>query len=159
MGFGDWKLEKAVQGLIDEAQGLADKLDAMKPHVTDGLAAAAAFWAVSYQETGQDLHQIGTWKPADLRRFISGTNSKIAALRKQRLYDSSDGLAVWLHTARAVTEPRVAPAAKSIWFKLSQAGPNADSWLADLLQDAGLNSDQSRRVPLGFDAGAQAPTA
>jgi hypothetical protein len=150
--FKNWKLEKAVQALIDEAQALADKLDAMKPHVTDGLAAAAQFWAVSYLAEGQDLHQIGTWKPAELRRFITGASSKITALRKQRLYDSSDGLAVWLHSARAVTEPRVAPATKAIWLKLSQAGPNADSWLMDLLQDAGLNSDQPRQVPLGFEA-------
>ena len=77
---------------------------------------------------------------------------RIAALRKQRDYASSDGLAIWLHTARAVTEPRIAPPVRQIWRLLSLAGPNADAMAEDLLQDAGLPVDSRRFVPKGFES-------
>jgi hypothetical protein len=83
-------------------------------------------------------------------RFASATQIKIAALRKKREYDSSDGLAIWLHTARAVSEPRITPPVRDIWHQILNAGTNADSMAQDLLQDAGLPYDQTRRVPTGF---------
>jgi hypothetical protein len=45
-------------------------------------------------------------------------------LRKAREYDSNDGLAIWLHTACAVTEPRITPATHDIWQHQMDAGPN-----------------------------------
>ena len=76
--------------------------------------------------------------------------TKIAALRKQRAYDSSDGLAVWLHTARAVTEPQIAPSVRNIWQRLCAAGPNAASMAEDLVQEAGLETTQIHGAPIGF---------
>ena len=99
---------------------------------------------------GLILYDMTDWKPKDLTRFAAAAEAKIAALRKQRAYDSSDGLAVWLHTARAVTEPRIAPAVRDIWRQLSAAGPNGDAMRDDLLQDAGLPIPQSRNMPKGF---------
>lgn len=150
--FKNWQREKATTALIDEAQALADKLDTAKPHVLDGHAAFSQFWEASYLNEKQDLHALSRLKPEALKRFISATESKIAALRKQREYESSDGLAIWLHTARAVTEPRIAPAVRHIWQLLLTAGPNADAMLDDLLQDSDLPPRESRRVPQGFQA-------
>jgi hypothetical protein len=148
--FKNWQLEKATTALIDEAQALADKLDTAKPHVLDGHAAFVQLWEASYLSEKQSLHDLSFLKPKALMRFISATETKIAALRKQREYESSDGLAIWLHTARAVTEPRIAPAVCQIWQLLMNAGPNADGMLDDLLQDAGLPPRKSRIVPHGF---------
>lgn len=154
--FSAWKQEKATTTLIDEAQALADKLAAAKPHFVDSHAAAAQVWAAFYLAAGDDLYDLIHWKPAAAARFASTAQTKIAALRKKREYDSSDGLAIWLHTARAVTEPRIAPAVREIWQHINDAGVNADSMAVDLLQEAGLPLDQSRRIPKGFcddDAG------
>jgi hypothetical protein len=148
--FKNWQQEKATAALINEAQAVADRLQAAKPHMVDGLAAVAQFWAVSYHAGGQDLRDLSLWKPEEIRRFTSGAMTKIAALRKQRHYDSSDGLAVWLHTARAVTEPRIAPAVREIWQKLSEAGSNCDAMAEDMLTDAGISTGQPRCFPIGF---------
>lgn len=153
--FNAWKQEKATAALVDEAQALAEKLSGTKPHILDSHAAAAHFWAASYLATGQDLFGLNDWTPAAAARFAAAAQSRIATLRKKREYDSSDGLAIWLHTARAVTEPRVAPAARDIWQQILGAGPNADSMAQDLLQDAGLPVDELRRVPKGFDIDEQ----
>lgn len=149
--FSNWKQEKATTALVDAAQALADKLAATKPHILDSHAATAQFWAAFHLSQGQSLHDLMDWKPAAVARFAATTETKIAALRKQRHYDISDGLAIWLHTARAVTEPRVAPAVRGIWHHLLQAGPNAASMAEDMLQEAGLEIDHSLRVPKGFD--------
>lgn len=148
--FGNWQQEKAVQALIDAAQDMADKLAAAKPHIRDDHAATARFWAASYLADGVVLHDLATWKPAAVTRFAKDAASRIAALRKQRAYASSDGLAVWLHTARAVTEPRIAPAVQAIWARLAEAGPNTDSMTEDLLAEAGLPLTQNRSSPAGF---------
>jgi hypothetical protein len=113
-------------------------------------AAAARFWAASYLAEGHNLYDLIEWTPISVARFASGAKAKITALRKKREYDSSDGLAVWLHTARAVSEPRIAPPVREIWHQIMHAGPNADSMAHDLLQDSGLPIDQSRRAPKGF---------
>ncbi len=149
--FSDWKQEKAIAALVDEARAMADKLASTKPHIRDSHAAAARFWQVSYLADGLDLHDLMGWKPAAVTRFVSAATTRIAALRKARAYDSSDGLTVWLHTARAVTEPRIAPAVRDIWQQILAAGPNADGMAADLMAEAGLQGDPSRRVPRGFD--------
>ena len=148
--FSTWKQEKATAALVDEARALSDKLAAAKPHIVDSHAAAAQFWAASYLAIGQNLHELTVWKPAAVARFATAAQTKIAVLRKAREYDSSDGLAIWLHTARAVTEPRIAPAVREIWQQIVDAGPNADAMAHDLLQDAGLPVDQVRRIPKGF---------
>lgn len=148
--FSNWQHEKAKLALIDEAQAMADKLASAKRHVLDSHAAYAQVWAVTYRAQGMDLYDLAQWKPAALTRFTAATLTKIAALRKQRAYDSSDGLAIWLHTARAVTEPRLAQAVREIWRQVSQAGVNADAMAADLLAEAGLPPDASRRIPTGF---------
>lgn len=149
--FNEWKQEKAIAALVDEAQAVADKLAGAKPHFVDSYAATAQFWAAFYLAAGQDLYALMAAKPAAAAKFASAAQVKIAALRKARDYDSSDGLAVWMHTARAVSEPRVVPPVCEIWHLIMNAGPNADSMAQDLLQDAGLPPDQSRRVPSGFD--------
>lgn len=150
--FNDWKQEKATTALIDEAQAVADKLAGAKPHFVDSYAATARFWAASYLALGTDLQALSVWKPAEVVRFAKSAQVKIAALRKQREYDSSDGLAVWLHTARAVTEPRISPAVREIWQHITNAGPNADAMAEDIMADAGLADDGVRRIPKGFDA-------
>lgn len=155
--FTAWKQEKATAALVEEAQALAEKLSATKPHILDSHAAAARFWAASYLAAGQDLFNLTDWTPAAAARFAAAAQSRIAALRKKREYDSSDGLAIWLHTARAVTEPRVAPGARGIWFQIAKAGPNVDSIAHDLLNDAGLPVDEARRVPKGFNINEQSP--
>lgn len=148
--FDTWKKEKATMALIDEAQALSDKLAQAKPHIVDSHAAAAWYWAASYLAAGQNIQDLINWPSAAAARFATTAQAKIAALRKQREYDSSDGLAIWLHTARAVTEPRIAPAAREIWQQLLATGPNADAMTQDLLQDAGLPFDQIRYIPKGF---------
>jgi len=148
--FSNWQQEKATTALVDEAQAVADKLAGAKLHVIDSHAATARFWAGFHLADGLNLFDIVDWKPAAVTRFAAAAVTKIALLRKQRAYDSSDGLAVWLHTARATLEPRIAPAARDIWRLLSTAGPNADGMADDLLQEAGLPVDQGARVPKGF---------
>ena len=148
--FSNWQQEKATAALVDAAQALSDKLAAAKPHVTDSHAATAQFWAAFHLAEGLNLYEVAQWKPAVVARFAAAAAAKIATLRKKREYDSSDGLAIWLHTARAVTEPRIAPAVRAIWRHLLQAGPNADALADDLLQDAGLPTGHGRRVPYGF---------
>ena len=148
--FSNWQQEKATTALIDEAQALSDKLAAAKPHVREAHAAAARFWAAAYLSEGQDLHALVDWKPAAVTRFAATAATKIAALRKGREYDSSDGLAIWMHTARALTEPRIAPAVRGIWRQLSAAGQNADSMAEEMIQDGGLPPDLGRRVPKAF---------
>ena len=148
--FSEWKQEKATAALVDEAQAVADKLAAAKPYFVEGHAAAARFWAASYLADGQDLHQLIEWPTDAVARFAATAQARIATLRKAREYDSSDGLATWLHTARAVAEPRVAPAVREIWQHLLDAGPNADSMAEDMIQEAGLPADKGRGVPKGF---------
>ena len=150
--FGTWKHEKAIAALVDEAQGLADKLAAAKPHFVESYAAEAVVWAAFHQANGHDLADLIHWKPSEAARFAKTAEARIAALRKQREYASSDGLTIWLHTARAVTEPRITPAVRDIWRLLAQAGPNADAMAQDLLQDAGLTMDSRRSVPKGFES-------
>ncbi len=157
--FNTWKQEKATAALVEEAQALAEKLSGTKPHILDSHAAAAQFWAASYLASGQDLFNLNDWTPAAAARFAAAALSRIAILRKKREYDSSDGLAIWLHTARAVTEPRIAPAVRDIWQQILKAGPNAESMAQDLLQDAGLPVDEVRRVPKGLDINEQSPGA
>ncbi|MGO4909271.1 hypothetical protein ACEN2J_13180 [Pseudorhodobacter sp. W20_MBD10_FR17] len=152
--FKNWQREKATTALIDEAQALADKLASAKPHVRDGHAAFAQFWQVSYLQTDQDLDALTLLRPEAIARFVAATETKIAALRKLREYESSDGLSIWLHTARAVTEPRIAPAVRQIWQSLMDAGPNADAMTDDLLQDAGLPPRGGFCVPQGFQTEA-----
>lgn len=154
--FSDWKQEKAIAALVDEARTLADRLDGAKPHIRDSYAATARFWEVSYLAEGQDLHHLASTPPATIKRFIAAAQTRIAALRKARAYDSSDGLSVWLHTARAVTEPRIAPAARDIWAHLMAAGPNTDLMASDLMAEAGLSGDPARRIPQGFGDGPDA---
>ena len=148
--FSTWKQEKATITLVDEAQALSDKLSDGKPHFLDSHAAAAQFWAATYLATGQNLYDLTLWTPAAVARFASTAQTKVAALRKKREYDSSDGLAVWLHTARAVTEPRILPAVREIWQQILNAGPNAEAMAHDLLSDAGLPIEDGRRVPVGL---------
>lgn len=150
--FSNWKQEKATATLVEEAQALSDKLASAKPHFVVSYAAAAHFWDVSYLATGVDLHALIDWKPAAVARFASATQTKINAMRKAREYASSDGLIIWLHTARAVKEPRIAPAVRDIWRQVSEAGSNADAMAKDLLQEAGLDTDLARRVPKGFES-------
>lgn len=149
--FNAWKQEKAITALVEEAQALAEKLGAAKPHIRDSHAAHARFWELSYLAEGQILNDVANWPHAAVTRFISGAQSKITALRKKRHYDSSDGLTVWLHTARAVTEPRIAPGVQDIWQQILAAGPNTDTMVTDLLAEAGLSGDPARQVPFGFD--------
>jgi hypothetical protein len=82
-------------------------------------------------------------------RFVTTTQTRIAALRKTRDYDLSDGLAVWLHTARALKEPRIARPVQDIWQMILNAGPNADSMATDLMAEAGLPAVLVRQSPVG----------
>ena len=148
--FGNWQKEKAIKALVDEAQAVADRLASGKPHATEMHAAAAQYWAVVHQGEGLDLTGLIDWPPAEIARFIRAAQTKIAVLRKARDYVSSDGLAVWLHTARAVQEPRIAPAVREIWGHLARAGRNVDAMTADLLLDAGLPPAWARCQPKGF---------
>ncbi len=149
--FKNWQQEKAVAALVDEAQALADRLAQAKPHQVDSYSAHSRFWSASALAEGQDLFTLSGWKPAALKGFLSASEARIATLRKQRAYDSSDGLTIWLLTARAVREPRMTPALRRIWRHLMAAGPNADAMATDLLAEAGLPHPQSRRTPTGFE--------
>ena len=148
--FSTWKAEKAVQALVDEAQALADKLVGAKPHFVEAYAAWAQVWAVRHRAEGQDLGAVLTWKPAEAARFAKAAATRIAAFRKAREYEQSDGLTIWMHTARAVSEPRILPPVRAIWAALGRAGPNAASMAAEALAEAGLPSDGVRAVPLGL---------
>jgi hypothetical protein len=148
--FKNWQLEKAVQALIDEAEAMADRLGSAKPHVAESYGAAAQFWAVTYLNDGQDLRTIGAWKQTEVKRFIGVSQTKIAALRKKRDYVSSDGLAVWLHTARAVVEVRVRPPVIEIWRLLTVTENNSEAMANELLLDAGLPPGVGRSLPTGF---------
>ncbi len=148
--FSNWQKEKAIQALVDEAQAVADRLAGGKPHAVEQHAAAAQFWAQVHLADGQDLTKLASWKAAEVQRFVRASQTKIAALRKARDYVSSDGLAAWLHTARAVQEPRITPAVREIWTHLSAAGQNVEAMLADLLEDAGMAMAEGRLVPEGF---------
>ncbi len=150
--FSTWKQEKITTALIDEAQAVADRLAGAKLHIVDSHAAAACFWASFHAANGLILHDMADWKPAAVTRFAAGALTKIAALRKQRAYDSSDGLAIWMHTARAISEPRIAPAVRDIWRQIAAAGPNVDAMVDDLLQEAGLPPNRRRDAPKGFAA-------
>ena len=128
---------------------MADKLAAAKPHVRDAHAAAAQFWAGYFLDKGQDLTDLADWPEAAVKRFVNAVQTRIAALRKARDYDSSDGLAVWMHSARALTEPRIAPPVREIWQLLLTVGPNAAGMGQDLLQEAGLPPSMLA-APKGF---------
>ncbi len=152
--FNAWKEEKAIAARVDEAQALADKLETTKPHILDSHAAAARFWQAAFLADGKDLHDLAAWPPANVTRFVNATQTRIAALRKSRDYDSSDGLAVWLHTARAVLEPRIAPPVRAIWQALMTAGPNAPAMAEDLAAEASLVLGPDFTPPRGFQSGA-----
>lgn len=151
--FSTWQKEKATAALVDEAQAVADKLADAKPHQVESRAAAARFWAAFHLAEGRDLYEMSRWTSEAVTKFASSAQASITALRKKRDYDSSDGLAVWLHTARALNESRVAPAVRDIWQHLMDAGPNADPMAEEMILDAGLPMDNRRRVPdgLGID--------
>jgi len=149
--FGTWKAEKAVQALVDEAQALADKLAVAKPHFVDAYATWAQVWAVQFAAEGQDLASVQAWKPAEAARFAKAAAARIAVLRKAREYERSDGLTVWMHTARAVGEPRVLPAVQAIWVRLAEAGPNVPTMTEEALIEAGLPVGGARVVPLGLE--------
>lgn len=149
--FSNWQQEKAKTALVDEAQALADKLAAAKRHHVDEQAAAARYWVAVYLNRGLNLQEISLWPPAEAERFAKAAAKDIAALRKKREYGQSDGLTVWLHTARALAEPRILPPAKEIWRQLSGAGPNAESMAEEMMQDAGLPLGQHGAIPAGFD--------
>ena len=148
--FSAWKEEKATAALVDEAQAMADKLETTKPHILDSHAATARFWQAACLAEGDDLHDLALWPAPRVTRFAKATQTRIAALRKSRDYDSSDGLAIWLHTARAVTEPRLLPPVREIWQQVQDAGPNATGTLQELLAEAGLPDTPLRRVPDGL---------
>ena len=148
--FSAWQQEKATAALVADAQAVADRLASAKRHVVDSTAATAWFWAASLRAEGQDLYAIASWPPTEVARFVAATQARIAALRKKRDYDLSDGLAVWLHTARALKEPRIAPAVHEIWHSILTAGPNADSMATDLMAEAGLPAVLVRRAPAGI---------
>jgi hypothetical protein len=148
--FGTWKAEKAVVALVDEAQALADKLVGAKPHFVDAYAAWAQVWAVQHLVEGQDLAKVLSWKPAEAARFAKSAATRIAAYRKAREYERSDGLTIWMHTARAVSEPRILPPLRSIWRALDLAGPNAATMADEALEEAGLPVGAARVVPVGL---------
>lgn len=148
--FSTWKQEKAIKGLVDEAQAMADKLASAKPHVLDSHLATAQFWAATHLATGHNLFDLTLFPPAAVKRFINAAQTSITALRKQRSYDSSDGLAIWLHTARAVAEPRIAPAVREIWQHILNASSNADAMAQDMADEAGLVITTDRKAPQGF---------
>ena len=148
--FGTWKAEKAVQALVDEAQALADKLAGAKPHFVDAYAAWAQVWAVQHLAEGQDLAGVLSWKPAEAARFAKSAATRIAAFRKAREYERGDGLTIWMHTARAVSEPRILLPVQAIWRELAKAGPNAPSMADEALVEAGLPLGGAWVVPRGL---------
>lgn len=148
--FNAWQQEKATAALVGEAQAVADRLASAKGHVVDSYAATAWFWSIVLQAEGQDLYAIASWPHASVTRLVTTTQTRIAALRKKRDYDLSDGLAVWLHTARAVTEPRILPPVRETWQMILNAGPNAEGMAGDLVAEAGLSARPVRQAPAGF---------
>ena len=152
--FNAWQQEKATAAFVGDAQAVADKLASAKRHVVDSYAATVWFWAASLQAEGQEPYAIASWPPAAIARFVTATQTRIAALRKARDYDLSDGLAVWLHTARAQTEPRIARPVHDIWQMILGAGPNADTMATDLMAEAGLPAVLVRHAPTGIAPGA-----
>jgi hypothetical protein len=148
--FNAWQQEKATAALVGDAQAVADRLASAKGHVVDSYAATAWFWSIVLQTEGQDVYAIASWPPDSVTRFVTTTQARIAALRKKRDYDLSDGLTVWLHTARAVTEPRILPPVREIWQMILNAGPNAEGMAGDLVAEAGLSDQPVRRAPAGF---------
>ena len=148
--FNAWQQEKATAALVGEAQAMADRLALAKKHVLDSCAATAWFWAASLQAEGQDAYAIANWPAAAVARFGASAQTRIAALRKKREYDLSDGLAVWLHTARAQQEPRIAPPVQQIWQMILSAGPNADTMATALMAEAGLPAELIRKAPIGI---------
>ena len=148
--FGAWQQEKATEALVADAQAVADRLASAKRHVVDSYAATAWFWSASLQADGQDPYAMASWSPAAVARFVTKTQTRIAVLRKKREYDLSDGLAVWLHTARAVTEPRIAGPVRDVWQMILDAGPNSDTMATDLMAEAGLPAVLIRQAPAGF---------
>jgi hypothetical protein len=148
--FSAWKQEKAATALVEAAQEMADKLAGAKPHHRDSAAAHARFWVLSHAALGQDLTTLPDWPAAALKKFVSASQTRINALRKGREYDMADGLAVWLHTARAVTAPAITPPVAQIWALLAEAGPNAPSMGDDLLETAGLPVDDRPWTPAQF---------
>ena len=148
--FNAWKQEKATAALVAEAQAVADRLASAKRHVVDSHAATAWFWASALQVEGQDIHAIASWPHDAIARFVTKTQTRIAALRKKRDYDLADGLAVWLHTACAVTEPRILPPVREIWQMIADAGPNAEAMAGDLMAEAGLAGPPLCQAPAGF---------
>lgn len=148
--FNTWQQEKAKAALVGDAQAVADRLALAKPHVVDSFAATVWFWTVSLQAEGQDVLAIASWPHAVVDRFAAKTQTRSASLRKTRHYDLSDGLAVWLHTARAVTEPRILPPVREIWQMILAAGPNAEDMARDLVAEAGLSAQPVRQAPAGF---------
>ena len=117
----------------------------------------AQFWAAFYLVNGQNLSELTVWKPVAVACFIATAQIRITALRKKREYDSSDGLAIWLHTARAMTEPRIAPVVRAIWQLIMNEGPNADAIAQDQMQNAGLSVVDGRQAPIGFGVDNQSP--
>jgi hypothetical protein len=148
--FNAWQQEKATAALVGDAQAVADRLASAKRHVVDSYAATAWFWAASLQAEGQDLYAIAGWPSAAVARFVTATQTRIAALRKKRDYDLSDGLTVWLHTARALKEPRIASPVHDIWQMILNAGPNADTMATELMAEAGLPAVLVRQAPAGI---------
>lgn len=148
--FSAWQQEKATEALVGEAQAVADRLTSAKPHVIDSYAATVRFWAASMQADGQVPYSIASWPPTAVARFVMTTQTRIADLRKKRDYDLSDGLTVWLHTARAVKEPRIAGPAQEIWQMILSAGPNADTMAIELMAEAGIPAVLVRRAPAGI---------
>lgn len=148
--FNAWQQEKATAALVGDAQSVADRLASAKKHVVDSYAATTWFWAASLQAEGQDPYDMASWPPATVSRFVTATQTRVAALRKKRDYDLSDGLAVWLHTARALTEPRIARPVHEIWQLILNAGPNADTIATDLMAEAGLPASLVRKAPAGI---------
>jgi hypothetical protein len=149
--FGTWKAEKAITALVDEAQAMADKLAAARQHQVEACAVAAQVWAVRHLVEGQDLGGMLGWTPEVAARFARQAATRIAALRKARDYDPADGLTVWLHTARAVSEPRILSAVGDIWQRLGQAGPNVAARTEDALAEAGLPTGGPWVVPVRID--------
>ena len=148
--FTAWQQEKATAAQVGDAQAVADRLASAKGHVVDNYAATAWFWAASLQAEGQDPYAIASWPPAAVARFVTVTQTRMAALRKKRDYDLSDGLAVWLHTARAVKETRIARPVQDIWQMLLNAGPNADTMAIERMAEAGLPAVLVRQAPAGI---------
>ena len=148
--FNAWQQEKATEALVGDAQAVADRLASAKGHVVDSYAAAAWFWAASLQAEGQDPYAMASWPPAAVARFVTATQTRIADLRKKRDYDLSDGLTVWLHTARALQEPRIARPVHDIWQMILSSGPNADTMATDLMAEAVLPAVLVRKAPTGI---------